>query len=105
MPFLKNAEKQICQVYDTEIKPLLEKGWKELTAKEEALYRQVLTATHNLTSAKSIEEARVSAGLYKALAPAKKAVETAVKTEVATVLKPKTTKTSSKGKGKTNATK
>ncbi len=106
MPFLKNAEKQICQVYDTELKPLLEKGWKELTTEEEIIYRQVLKESQSLTSAKSIELARVKAGLYKVLGPVEKAVETAVKGKVATVLSPKTTKkvTSSKG-SKTNATK
>ncbi len=96
MPFLQNAEKKICQVYDNELKPLLEKGWKELTAKEEAIYREGLVADHSLTSSVAIEAARVKAGIYKALGQAGSAVQTAEKTvSKATSQTPKT-QTSSK---------
>ncbi len=107
MPFLKNAEKQICQVYDNELKPLLAKGWKELTTLEEEGYRELLAAEHNLTSAAAIEEARVKAGVYKALGQAKSDVQTvanssnetkATSTTPKTKTASKTTSTSTTGK-------
>lgn len=79
MPFLKNTEKVICQVYDNEIKPLLEKGWKELTTLEEDAYREGLALDHSLTSAVAIESTRVKAGVYKALGQVKSTVQTAEK--------------------------
>lgn len=112
MPFFKNSEKQICQVYDNELKPLLNKGWKELTVAEEEAYRALLGAEHNLTSSVSIEEARVKAGLYKALGQAKETVQTAeksVSTPTVTSTTPKTktvSKTASTSvAGNTNAAK
>ncbi len=94
MPFLKNLEKQICQVYDNEVKPLLEKGWKELTTIEEEVYREGLATEHDLTSAASIELARVKAGLYKTLGQAEKTAQTVENS----VNETKTTSTSPKSK-------
>jgi|GEM_PF-3666975 len=65
MPFFKNAKDEICQVYETEVKPVLEAGWKELTAVEEAEYRAMLHGKEELTSSLAIEEARAKAGLHK----------------------------------------
>ena len=65
MPFFKNAKNEICQVLEPEIALVVKAGWKELTAAEEAAYRESLAAEHSLTSAAAIEEARVKAGLYK----------------------------------------
>lgn len=67
MPLFKNLENEICQVYEPEVKKLLEEGWKELTKVEEDLYREALALDHSLTSSVSIEAARVKAGVEKAL--------------------------------------
>lgn len=87
MPFFKNAKDEICQVYETEVKPVLEAGWKELTAVEESEYRAMLHGKEELTSAVAIEAARVKAGLHELFGQVKttvaadaQKVETAVKT-------------------------
>ncbi len=80
MPFFQNLKKQICQVYEPEVKKVVEAGWKELSDVEEQLYREGLAAEQDLTSAVAIEEARVKAGIYKVINDVKGQTETAVST-------------------------
>ncbi len=79
MPFVKNLEGKICQALDPEVKTLLEKGWKELTSKEEIAYRKLLSRDQSLTSSVASEASRVEAGLYKALTSLSKKVKPIIK--------------------------
>lgn len=82
MPFVKNLKDKVCLALDTEVEPLVKKGWKVLTDAEEAAHREELKLKPELTSHASQEVARVKAGLYAALG--------AVEAEVAKVTGSKT---------------
>lgn len=79
MPFVKNLESKVCNALEPEVDALLKKGWKLLSAAEEALYREELKVKPELTSAAAQEAARIKAGLYTALNQVEKAASTTAK--------------------------
>lgn len=106
MPLLQNAKKEIVQVYEPEVEKLLKTGWKEVTDKAEEVYRAMLSKDQSLTSAASIEERRVKAGVYDALNKVVGAVKSDVKKAEQTAKKSAGSKAASivkKVVGKTNA--
>lgn len=70
MPFVKNAENQVCLALEPELAGLIKAGWNVLNEAEEAAHRRELNLKQELTTYEGQEKARVEAGLYKVLNPA-----------------------------------